>query len=221
MKKIIFVILIILAIGLAAYYFVYFRNKPSTTTPLPSPSPSPSISVSATITTSPSPTPQSQLAEPVKDFKVRVTKKPFGIFITPQNSPVQPEKFTGYHTGADAEYEDVTADVPVYAIADGTITYSQWTSGYGGVFILKIDIDGSPHSVLYGHIGPSTLPDVGKNYKKDEQIAVLGTGYSTETDGERRHLHLGILSDDRIDVKGYVSSQSALPGWLDPLSFYF
>lgn len=218
MKKIIFVILILLAISLVAYYFVYFRNKPSIIKSLASPSPS--ISASATAITSLSSTPQSQFAEPVKDFNARVTKKPFGIYITPQNSPVQPERFSGYHTGADAEYEDITADVPVYAIGDGTITYSQWTSGYGGCFILKIDINGSPHSVLYGHIRPLTLPSVGQTYKKGEQIAVLGTGYSTETDGERRHLHLGILSNDRIDVKGYVSAQSQLSGWLDPLSFY-
>ena len=36
----------------------------------------------------------------------RITKKPFGIFITTQNSPVQPERFSGYHTGVDVEYKD-------------------------------------------------------------------------------------------------------------------
>lgn len=215
MKKIIFVILVLLAIGLVAYYFFYFRNKQSSTITSAT-SPSPSIPTAI----SPNPSPISQLAEPVKDFKARVTKKPFGIYITPQNSPVQPERFTGYHTGADAEYGDVTADVPVYAVADGTITYSQWTSGYGGCFILKVDINGVPHSVLYGHIRPSTLPSLGQQFKKGDQIAVLGTAYSTETDGERRHLHLAILSDTRIDVKGYVSTKSQLSGWLDPLSFY-
>ncbi len=214
MKKIIFVILIILAIGLVIYYFFYFRNKNSTITSSIPPSPAIVISPSS------SPTPISQLAEPIKDFKARVTKKPFGIYITPQNSPVQPERFIGYHTGADAEYDEIAADVPVYAIADGVITYSQWTSGYGGCLILKVDIGGLPHSILYGHIRPSTLPNVGQQFKKGDQIAVLGTSYSSETDGERRHLHLGILSDDRIDVKGYMSTQNQLSGWIDPLSFY-
>ncbi len=213
MKKIIFTIIVLFAIGLVAYYFFYFRNKQSSTI---------TSATSPSLTTSSSPTIslQSQLAEPVKDFKARVTKKPFGIYVTPQDSPIQPERFTGYHTGADAEYGDVTADVPIFAVADGTITHSQWTSGYGGCFILKVEINGSPHSSLYGHIRPSTLPSLGQQFKKGDQIAVLGTAYSTETDGERRHLHLGILSDDRIDVKGYVSSQSQLSGWLDPLSFY-
>jgi len=47
----------------------------------------------------------------------RVSKKPFGIFITPQNSPVQPEKFRGYHTGADFEIfsDELDANVPVTA----------------------------------------------------------------------------------------------------------
>lgn len=219
MKKIIFIVLIVLAIGFVAYYFFYFRSKPSIISS--SPSPTSQASPSTSPFTAPISSPQPQFVEPVKDFKTRVTKKPFGLYITPQNSPVQPERFIGYHTGADAEYEDVTADVPVYAIADGEVIYSNRVSGYGGVFILKIDIDDTSHSALYGHIRPSTLPEIGKTYKKNEQIAVLGTGYSTETDGERRHLHLGILSNDRIDVKGYVSSQSALSGWIDPLSLSF
>jgi hypothetical protein len=36
--------------------------------------------------------------------KAGLQKKPFGIYITPENSPVQPENFTGYHTGIDVEY---------------------------------------------------------------------------------------------------------------------
>lgn len=40
---------------------------------------------------------------PLTDAAARITKKPFGIFITPQNSPVQPERFSGFHTGTDFE----------------------------------------------------------------------------------------------------------------------
>jgi len=218
MKKFLIPIsILIIVAGILIYYFVFFKQKNTAT---PSTSPSVSMTPSA-LAISPSATQnESKLAEPIAEFKSRITKKPFGIYITPQNSPVQPERFTGYHTGVDAEYGDVTTDAPVYAIVDGIITYSKWTSGYGGCFILKVDINGVPHSVLYGHIRPTTLPSVGQQFKKGEQIAVLGTAYSTETDGERRHLHLGILSDDRIDVKGYVSSKSQLSGWIDPLSLY-
>ena len=137
-----------------------------------------------------------------------------------QENPVQPEKFSGYHTGDDVEYSDLTSDVPVYAIADGTIKYSNWVSGYGGTLILDVSINGTPHSVLYGHLRPSSLPKTGTNFKKGDQVAVLGTAYSTETDGERRHLHFAVLSDDRIDLKGYVQNISELSGWINPLSLY-
>lgn len=147
-------------------------------------------------------------------------KKPFGIYVTPQNSPVQPERFTGFHTGADAEYEDVTSDVPVYAVADGTIVLSETASGYGGVFMLQIVLDGTKHNVLYGHIRPSSLPKIGTIYQKGDQISVLGTGYSTETDGERRHLHFAVLSDSRLDIKGYVQNKSELSGWINPLNLF-
>lgn len=67
---------------------------------------------------------ESKYTYPINDFFQRITKKPFGIFITPKNSPVQPEKFMGYHTGVDIEYGDITGDVPVYAIANGQVIYS-------------------------------------------------------------------------------------------------
>ena len=163
---------------------------------------------------------KSNLVEPVADFRARVTKKLFGMYINPQNSPISPERFTGYHTGADAEYQDVSADVPVYAVADGTVVLSRTASGYGGVFMIEITLDGAKHTVLYGHIRPSSLPKVGQKVTKGEQIALLGTGYSSETDGERRHLHFSILADASQNIKGYVSSKSQLSSWLDPLNYF-
>ena len=160
------------------------------------------------------------LVAPIDEFKERITKKPFGIYITPQNSPAQPEKFTGFHTGIDVEYQDVGSDVPVYAVADAKILAAKTVSGYGGVIIISLIINGVEHSVLYGHIRPSTLPKIGSNVKKGEQLALLGTGYSSETDGERKHLHFAILSDSRIDYRGYVQNKSELSSWIDPLTLY-
>jgi len=162
----------------------------------------------------------SVFADPVKDFKSRVTKKPFGIYITPQNSPVQPERFTGYHTGADAEYQDITADVPVFAIADCKVVLSETASGYGGVFMVSFDLDGATHTALYGHIRPSSLPVKEASFKRGDQLAVLGTAYSTETDGERRHLHFSILVDSSLNIKGYVQTKAELSGWIDPLTIF-
>src|SRR3990172_8522253 len=64
---------------------------------------------------------QASFQPPLERASERVTKKPFGIYITPQNSPVQPERFRGYHTAVDIEYGDVSEEVPVYAIWDGEI----------------------------------------------------------------------------------------------------
>lgn len=215
MKKLSYLILILILVGLGLDYYFYLAEKNSnnlSTTQAPT-------STSA-VMKPPKATPTSSLANPVANFKARVTKKPFGIYITTQNSPVQPERFSGYHTGADAEYQDVSTDVPVYAVADGTIVLSRTASGYGGVFMIEIELDGVKHNVLYGHIRPSTLPTVGEKVTRGQQIALLGTGYSTETDGERRHLHFAVLTDTRLDIKGYVPTKADLSGWLDPLSYF-
>ena len=209
--------LIFIIIGAAFVVGLYYFGRHQNTNPIKSFIPSPTSNLQ---TATPSPSSTNSLAFPVNDFKARITKKPFGIYITPATSPVQSEKFTGYHTEVDVEYGDVTTDVPVYALAQGTIVYSNWVSGYGGVFMIEIQLNGAPHTVLYGHIRPSSLPKIGQKVTRGEQLAVLGTGYSTETDGERRHLHFAVLSDNRLDIKGYVQNQSQLSGWLDPLSLY-
>src|SRR3989339_163112 len=74
---------------------------------------------------------------PIDNFKTGVVLKPFGIYITPKTSPVQPEKFKGYHTGADIEIPQnlSNADVPVYAISDCDVLASRTVSGYGGVIV--------------------------------------------------------------------------------------
>ncbi len=221
MKKI-FILIILLLTLIALSYGIYIiiqknqiNDSDNTQTSTTSTENDPTTSLET-----PSETPDSNFAFPITQFKERITKKPFGIYITPQSSPVQPERFTGYHTGIDVEYQDITKDVPVYAIADGEIIYSNFVSGYGGVLILKINISGSVHSILYGHLRSSSLPNTGKTLEKGEQMAVLGTNNSVETDSERRHLHLSVLSDDRIDLKGYVQNQSELSGWIDPLTLY-
>lgn len=210
MKKpvIVFVIIFGIIAGAIYLYFRYFKAVP------PNPPQSPQNTASVM------PTSSKSLAEPITQFKERITKKPFGIYITPQTSPVQPERFSGYHTGVDVEYQDVADDVPVFAISSGTIVLSKNASGYGGVLMLEFDLKGQKQTALYGHLRPSSLPEVGTKVAKGEQLAVLGTGSSPETDGERKHLHFAILSDNRIDIKGYVQSQSELSGWLDPLSLY-
>lgn len=204
---IIFVLLVIFTIGITISLRKPIKPVPKEIIPTP------------TIATTPTPIAKTLFAEPIAEFRERITKKFFGTYITPANSPITPERFTGYHTGVDVEYTDITSDVPVFAIADGAIITSEYASGYGGVMVIKHAISGKTLYAVYGHLRPSSMLKVGTKVIQGEQIAVLGTGYSQETDRERRHLHFGISKTNTI--LGYVASKSELEAnWIDPLSFY-
>ncbi len=151
----------------------------------------------------------------------RITKKPFGIFITPQNSPVKPERFRGFHTGVDFEIfpEELNVDVPVKAICNGTIAEKKYASGYGGLLVQNCELDRSRINVIYGHLKlVSITKNVGDVLAKGEEIGILGKNYSVETNGERKHLHLGIHKGAMVNVLGYVQSQSELSKWINPCS---
>lgn len=154
---------------------------------------------------------------PIAEFNQRITKKPFGVYITPKTSPIQPERFQGYHTGVDVEYQDVPTDVPVFAVCNGDLVLSKWVSGYGGTAVLKCQIDNIDYFILYGHLKTDSIT---KNTKvlKGDQIAILGTNKSQETDFERKHLHFSVHSKS-LDLKGYVQNQNDLSVWLDPIYF--
>lgn len=161
------------------------------------------------------------LIEPVSEFKQRITKKLFGIFITPETSPVQPERFSGFHTAVDVEYEDKpNVDIPVRSIADGVVALSTTATGYGGVLVIRHEIKGKARAVIYGHLDPASLPKLGATIKRGEQIGMLGEGNTKETDGERKHLHFGVRSDDDPNIKGYVTRKEELSGWQNPLELY-
>jgi murein DD-endopeptidase MepM/ murein hydrolase activator NlpD len=176
------------------------------------------------------PTAVSTLSYPIENFKTGITLKPFGIYITSKTSPVQPERFKGYHAGADIEVPQnlLNADVFVYAISDCEVLASRTVSGYGGVIVLGCKInggDGGDFTVLYGHINiNSVLVKVGDSVKTGDKLAILGRGYSKETDNERKHLHFsmknGIENKTEIDFRGYVQNESELKAWIDPVKFF-
>ena len=161
------------------------------------------------------------LLHPIDAFEERITKKPFGIFITPETSPVQPDRFDGFHTGVDVEYGDVPGDVPVYAIESGTVLVSRFASGYGGVTVIRHTlVDGRSLLVLYGHLDPSTLIPPGTAVVRGQSIGILGEGETDETDGVRKHLHFALIKGNATNLAVYVASAEALDGWYDPLTFY-
>ncbi|HEX3095694.1 MAG TPA: M23 family metallopeptidase [Patescibacteria group bacterium] len=162
--------------------------------------------------------PSKEVVAPISRASERVTKKPFGIYITPKTSPVQPEKFTGFHSGVDFETfpEEKDIDVAVSAACSGKIAAVRTATGYGGVITEYCTIDNQKVTVVYGHIRLSSAKvKAGQEVKAGDQIAVLGTGYSKETDGERKHLHLGIIKGQGTDIRGYVQQQSQLTDFLD------
>lgn len=164
----------------------------------------------------------SDLQAPLNRSKERVTKKPFGIFITPQNSPVQPEKFYGYHTGTDFEIfpEELDADVSIRAICPGKLASKRTASGYGGVVVEICAIDAQPVTVVYGHLKlDSIVKNAGDSLTAGEVIGILGKNNSAETAGERKHLHLGLHKGSAINILGYVQTKNELSNWLDPCIF--
>ena len=159
---------------------------------------------------------------PINNAEQRITKKPFGIYITPQNSPVSPERFSGYHTGIDYETfsNEQDIDIAIYAICNGKLLQKSYINGYGGVIIQSCNIDNQPVTVLYGHIKLDSVKQaIGDNIIKEEQIAILGQGFSSETDNERKHLHLSIYKGNNIELKGYVQTKTELDNWLNYSSF--
>lgn len=160
----------------------------------------------------------SGIAMPLTNALVRITTKTFGIYVAPQNSPIQPEKFIGYHAGTDFEIfpDEADKDVSVFAICTGKIVLKRLAQGYGGVLVQACTLDDQAVTVAYGHLKLTSIaPNIGDTLAEGENFAVLGKAYSDDTNGERKHLHLGIKKGTLIDLHGYVQNKTELSGWLD------
>lgn len=209
MKKYIWVIVLILIVGFLGAAVFYFKTKKQSATPTQTP---PQQTPAST------PEVKKEIYPPLDNAKARVTKKPFGIYITPQTSPVQPERFKGFHTGTDFEItpDELEKKIPVFAITDGKILRKEIVSGYGGVIIQSGTISGSSITILYGHINiAQSGVEVGQEIKGGAKIAILADDKSYYSDGERKHLHLGIHKGEEVDLRGYVDSKDQLDNWIN------
>ena len=161
---------------------------------------------------------------PISQAKTRITKKFFGTFVSPNNSPVSPERFTGYHTGVDFETfsGEENKDISVLALCDGNLGLKEYASGYGGVAIQNCVLNQQAVTVVYGHLKLASISiSKGASLKRGDKIGILGKGFSSETDGERKHLHLSIHKGTAITILGYVQKSSELSSWLDPTPFLY
>ncbi len=164
---------------------------------------------------------ESTLVYPIETFSTNITKKHFGTYVTPQDSPVQPERFRGYHLGVDIEAGDQEGDVWVRSIADGKILQIRDVDGYGGIVVIQYQIEGQDLVALYGHLDlKSVTVKVGDSVSLGQSFAFLGDGYSEETDGERKHLHFSLRPGTTVNLGGYTQTEAGLGDWIDPEEFF-
>lgn len=119
------------------------------------------------------------------------------------------------------------AGTPVYAMADGRISFSGTAGGYGWLII--IDHPQANLYSLYGHLSPSRWKlKSGEDVKKGDLIAYLGD--PDENGGSKKsplmpHLHFGIRAGQRDDypsrgewrwMAGWIRLCPQDIGWLQP-----
>ncbi len=160
-----------------------------------------------------------KLLMPVAGGLTRVTKKPFGLYVSPASSPVDNDIFLGFHTGIDFETTaaEQNTDVIITAACDGPVILKQWAKGYGGVLVQACQLDGFDVTVIYGHMKLDSIPLlVGQTLTAGDEVGVLGEGFSHETDGRRKHLHFDIHQGSELNILGYVPTEDDLANWIDP-----
>ncbi len=168
------------------------------------------------------PTTKSTFGLPIEHALERVTKKTFAMEVHPETSPVPNDRFNGFHVGVDFETmeDEQEIDVPIYAICDGPLITKQFAKGYGGYALQHCMLNGEKVTILYGHLDLQSITAVAAQpLTRGETIGVLGEGYSLETDGVRKHLHLGVHRGTEIDIRGYVQETSEVNAWLDVLPY--
>lgn len=156
---------------------------------------------------------------PVSRAGERVTKKPFGLRVAPGLSPVDPERFTGWHVGLDLELlpGETEDGVAVSAACGGEVLYRNWVKGYGGVLVQRCRAGGEDVTVLYGHVLLTDgAPALGARLEPGQAFAVLGKGFSEQTDGERPHLHFSVHRGRALELRGYAEDTARMAGWMDP-----
>jgi hypothetical protein len=128
-----------------------------------------------------------------------------------------------YHAAEDSLQP---AGAPVYAMADGYVSFSGPMGGYGWLII--IDHPQANLYSLYGHLSPSRWRAEPGTVKKGELIAYLGD--PDENGGSakrplRTHLHFGVRAGQRTDYPGsgewrwqagWIKRCPQDLGWLQP-----
>ncbi len=163
------------------------------------------------------------IAQPIDQALNRATPLSFGMHVSPnpEENPIKPpERFSGYHVGLDFEIstEELEKEVPVYAICTGTVVYSGFAEGYGGLLVQRCRIGRDDVTVLYGHLSSASLPEESQEMHSSENIGILADARSHDSGENRKHLHLGIHRGKTLDMRGYVQSENEITEFIDPRS---
>jgi len=124
-----------------------------------------------------------------------------------------PESARKYHAAEDFFRP---AGTPVYAMADGNISFSGPMGGYGWLII--IDHPQANLYSLYGHLSPSRYRMESGTVVKGELIAYLGDSHENGGSSEHPlepHLHLGVRPGQRADYPG-SGEWRWQAGWIKP-----
>lgn len=154
------------------------------------------------------------------DEIVNQTSPSYTHFCAASSGPVEKRK---YHAAEDYFHP---AGTPVYAMADGEISFSGRMGGYGWLIIINHP-QANIYS-LYGHISPSRWRLKSGTVEKGDLIAYLGDAH--ENGGSLKHplephLHLGIRAGQRSDYPGkgewrwqagWIKPSPTDLGWLQP-----
>ena len=140
----------------------------------------------------------------------------------PKENPITPpERFDGYHAAVDFEVgaNELNTEVSVFALCRGKILYSGFAEGYGGLLIQRCVLNKQDVTVIYGHLTIAGLPKVGKTLSAGTKIGSLAPARIHDSDGNRKHLHLGIHKGRDMVTLGYVQTEADLENYFDPADF--
>jgi hypothetical protein len=109
---------------------------------------------------------------------------------------------------ADSQGESFTANQPIYAMADGTITAAGPASGYGQWIVIQHTDE---LMSIYGHVEPMMDVHAGETIAKGQRIGHIGRGIVGNSSGP--HLHFQIERNGQpVSPLNYVTPPSmAIP----------
>ena len=157
------------------------------------------------------------------------------LFRLPLDTVVNPARDADFreHGGPypDVEYhaaEDyyAPAGTPVYAMADGEVSFSNPMGGYGWLVI--VDHPWANLYSLYGHLSPTRWSSNPGPIAKGDLLGYLGNEWENGGSKEqplRAHLHLGVRAGQRTEypgrgewrwMAGWIKSCPSDLGWLQP-----